>query len=103
MKKAVLGWDWYDDDRFMPVPDGVITEEIWDAVLQDVIEHGYLFTGEDQQEEPYCCPVMDDYRIARFSRRGFAHLMAEAHGETGEYDYARYMEGFSIKEKYKEH
>lgn len=99
MKKRVIGWDWYDEDRFLPVKDGVITEEVWDAVLRDVKEHGYLFTGEDQQEEPYCCPVMNDYRIARFSRRGFARIMALAHGETGEYDYAGYMEREFIAEK----
>lgn len=99
--KSVIGWSWYDGDRFVGLPDDGFTLQVWNAVLSDVKENGYLFAGEDQQEFPNCCPVLDDYRIARFTRRGFARLMAEAHGETGDYDYARYMESSSIKEESK--
>ena len=99
MTKKVIGWDWYDGDDFTGLKHDDFTDEVWDAVLTDVKKHGYLFTGEDQQETPYCCPVLNNYRIARFSRRGFARIMAQANGEMGDYDYARYMEREFIAEK----
>ncbi|MBR1747335.1 MAG: hypothetical protein IJ735_03900 [Clostridia bacterium] len=101
MTRRVIGWSWYDGDDFIGLPDKDFTDEVWDAVLADVKSHGYLFTGEDQQERENCCPVLDDYRMARFSRRGFAHIMAEAHGKTGDYDYALYTESCFIEESEK--
>ena len=100
-KRKVIGWSTYDYDDFRGLGHDDYTDEVWDAVLQDVVEHGYLFCGEDMQEKRNCCPVLDDYRIARFSRRGFAAIMAEAHGELEYYDYAGYMESCSIDDEEK--
>ena len=100
-QRTVIGWSTYDNNDFLGVRHDDFTDEVWDAVKRDVEDHGYLFCGEDLQERSNCCPVLDDYRMARFSRRGFAALMADAHGETGDYDYARYMESFSIRESAK--
>lgn len=96
----VIGWttgDWYKyfyNDE--PLPD-----EAYQAVVDDIREHGYLFTGEDYQDSNYCTPVFNNYRMGNFSRRGFGGMMAEAHGHTDQYAYALYTDGWSIKEKKK--
>ncbi len=101
MEYKVIGWSTYDDSDFRDLPHDGYTPEVFDAVLENVKENGYLFCGEDQQERYNCCPVLNNYRKACYSRRGFAHIMAVAHGEMGDYDYARYMESCSVLSKCK--
>ncbi|MBE5745256.1 MAG: hypothetical protein E7355_03865 [Clostridiales bacterium] len=83
------------DDTY---PDGSISWAAQYAVMDEIREKGYLFSGWQHQEAWAGCPVLNDGKIRRFSQRGFAQVMAEAHGETGVYDYARYMD-FSFSKK----
>ena len=93
MKLKVVGWTCYDFDHF---PQG---EDCWAAhmaVVDDIKQNGYLFSGEDHQERLNCCPVFNDGKVRRFSQRGFASIMAEAHGDVGYMDYALYMFGLKM-------
>ena len=94
MKIKVVGWTCYD---FYDFPEGDNSWAVRMAVVDEIKCNGYLFTGEDHQEGPNCCPVFNDGKLRRFSQRGFADIMAEAHGDTGYMDYAMYM--FGIKQE----
>ena len=95
MKYKVIGWTYFDGDEF---PDGDITFAVRHAIVDDIRKRGYLFSGYDHQEMLCCCPVLNDGKKRSFSQRGFADVMAEAHGECEPYSYARYMMG--IREEY---
>lgn len=85
MKLKVIGWTYYDD------PNYEYFETTWathNAVLQDVINNGYEFTGYHHQEYDYCCPVLNNGKKIIFSQRGFGGLMAKAHGFNKTYDYS---------------
>ncbi len=94
MKLRVVGWTCYDFDDF---ESGENSWAVHMAVVDEIAKHGYLFSGEDHQERNNCCPVFNDGKMRRFSQRGFAHLMAEAHNETDYMAYARYMFGVKLE------
>ena len=93
MKLRVVGWTCYD---FYDFESGENSWAVHMAVVDEIKKHGYLFSGEDHQERLNCCPVFNDGKMRRFSQRGFAHLMAEAHGETDYMAYAGYMFGIKL-------
>ena len=85
MKLKVIGWTYYDD------PNYEYFETTWathNAVLQDVKDNCYLFTGYHHQEYNYCCPVLNNGKKIIFTQRGFGGLMAKAHGYNKTYDYS---------------
>lgn len=90
MKIKVVGWTYYDCYDFQEGDGGWAVRM---AVVDEIKKNGYLFSGWDHQESLYCAPVFNDGKMRRFSQRGFADIMAEAHGETGYMDYASYMFG----------
>ncbi len=96
MKYKVIGWGWYDDPDF---EEGVITEAACDAIIADIAEHGYLFTGHDHQYESTCSPILSDGKRYTFSARAFGGLMARAHGHTQDGAYARYAFDFCSEER----
>lgn len=89
MKYRVIGWTEYDGGE---IPSAEPTPAAVRAILADLREHRYLFTGYDHQESPLCAPVLNDGKKRLFSARHFAALMAEARGERGEMSYARYLQ-----------
>ena len=98
MKLKVIGWTHYDNFDFA---EGDNSWAVRMAIVDEIKTKGYLFSGWDHQESSYCAPVFNDGKMRRFSQRGFADIMAEAHGHTGYMDYATYMfevnEGACIK------
>ncbi len=87
MKLKVIGWTYYDD------PNYIYFETTWatqNAVLEDVIKNGYLFTGYHHQEYDHCCPVLNNGKKIIFSQRGFGGLMAMAQNRHKTYDYSLY-------------
>lgn len=85
MKLKVIGWTHYDD------PNYENDQSAWAsyyAVLKEVSEKGYLFTGYHHQEFDFCCPVLNNGKKVIFSQRGFGGLMALAHGYNKPLDYA---------------
>ncbi len=88
MKYKVIGWTSSDDYSF---EDTEATFAVQAAITDSIKEHGYLFTGYYHQEYSYGAPVLNTGKRVCMSQRGFARLMADAHGDTGVWDYARYM------------
>ena len=71
----VIGWGTYDD-RYRSAE---ITPEVNRAIIEDIRAHGYRFSAWEHQEGCRCAPLMDDMRIARFSREAWASLMVACH------------------------
>ncbi len=68
------------------------------AIIDDIREHNYLFSGYDHQEARYGAPVLNDGRIRNFTRRGFGELMAEAYGYDSLFNYSRFTDRFPVSE-----
>lgn len=96
MKYKVIGWTFSDNYDIENAPLTFATRH---AIVDDIRENNYLFSGFDHQEAWYGCPVLNDGKKRACSQRGFAGIMAEAHGETELYAYSKYM--FAIKEEAK--
>ena len=96
MKYEVIGWTDYDARTADCAP---IDDDAVEAVIADIKEHGYLFSGYHHQEYPNCVPVLSDGFCRLFSRRNFAAVMAKAHGYTDDMAYVFFMEDFSIREE----
>ncbi len=90
MKLRVIGWANYD---YCKLKRGRSSWAVRMAVIDEIIKNNYLFSGEDHQEGYACAPVLNDGKVYIFSQRGFADMMAEAHGYTGLWDYAGFMFG----------
>ncbi len=87
MKLKVVGWTYDCDMRFGDVDCDYAARA---AIIADIREHGYLFTGEQHQEESLGVPVMNDGSKRSFSQRGWGDLMAEAYDEEEPNSYAKY-------------
>lgn len=87
MKLKVIGWVWYEDNAY---PGGERDYAAYNAVVDDVRERGYCFTGYHHQEEFDCAPVLNDGKVRRFSQRGWGGLMADVKGLRGRYAYSVY-------------
>lgn len=86
-KLSVAGWTDYDNEYF---PDCVLTDEVYEAVAQEVRQKGYRFGGNSHQDYSACCPVLSNGCAARFSCRGWGMVIAMAYdlrGQDGQYDY----------------
>ena len=90
MKYKVIGWTFSENYDIENAP---LTFAARHAIVDEIIKNGYLFSGYDHQEAWYGCPVLNDGKKRMCSQRGFAGIMAEAHGETELYSYSRYMFG----------
>lgn len=53
--------------------------EAYAAIVKDVMDHHYLCSGEEYQDDELE-PVLDNYKFVSFTQRGFAQLMADADG-----------------------
>ena len=71
----VIGWATYDD-RYRSAE---ITPEVNHAIIAEIRAHGYRFSAWEHQEGQRCAPLMDDMRLARFSREAWASLMVACH------------------------
>lgn len=87
MKYRVVGWTTYDGPE---VKRADCSEAAMQAILRDIREHHYEFTGWDHQELPLCAPVLNDGCKRLFSQRGFGHVMAWAHGDYSRGGYVNY-------------
>lgn len=87
MKYRVVGWTEYDDTS---VDEADCSEAAYQAILADIREHGYDFSGWDHQESINGAPVLNDGCKRLFSQRGFGGLMAEAHGNRSRMGYSIY-------------
>lgn len=88
MQYKVVGWTEYDASGIQDAP---LTDAAARAIVEDIRAHGYFFSGFDHQERLLGAPVLNDGRRRAVSQRMFAALMAEAHGEQGEYAYSAFL------------
>ncbi len=87
MKYRVVGWTEYDD---VSVDTAPCSESALQAIIKDIAEGGYIFSGWDHQESMNGAPVLNDGKKRLFSQRGFGGVMARAHGDFSRMGYARY-------------
>ena len=86
MKLRVVGWTYYDDDW----PQGIRGWSARHAIIDEIKEKGYFFSGWSHQEGYNCAPVLNDGKIYCYSQRSWGGIMAEAHSFTGRMDYAKF-------------
>ena len=94
MKLKIIGWTYYDNSGY---PDARNSWAVSNCILDEIAKRNYFFTGEHHQESSFCAPVFNNGKVATLSRRGFAALMAEAHGYVRPYDYAMFTEMMFIR------
>ncbi len=90
MKYKVIGWTYYDNNEVLDSGNSIGFAER-NAIIDEIRKHKYLFTGWHHQESwDGVVPILNDGRKRCFSQRGWGGVMAEAYGEMGDFDYARY-------------
>ncbi len=97
MKLRVIGWTYYDDPHF---EEGENSYAARSAIIADIKEHGYDFTGWHHEESDRGAPVLNDGKIRRYSQRGWGGLMADVYGEVDPFAYSRHA--FCFRESYDE-
>ncbi len=93
MKYRVVGWTEYENDT---VEDGPLTDAADAAIIDEIREKGYCFTGENHQYRLLCTPVLNDGKKRCYGQRAFGRVMATAHGYNGKTDYALFA--FSLSD-----
>ncbi len=87
MKYKVIGWTEYDNFEVQAAP---CSESALQAIIADIKQNGYVFTGYDHQESMNGAPVLNDGKKRLFSQRSFGGVMARAHGDFSRMGYAYY-------------
>lgn len=87
MKYKVIGWTYYENEEFEPV---YCSEAGMEAIIDDIREHGYEFSGRNHQGHDSGAPVLNDGKKRCFTQRAFGRLMARAHGDYSYYGYCSY-------------
>lgn len=90
-KLTVVGWVDYDNSYFPEAPTH--TQEMFDAVVEEVKEHGYLFGGDSHQDRSNCCPVLSNGCKMCFSWRGWGAVIGAAYRKGKAHKY-EYMDGY---------
>lgn len=96
MKYRVIGW--INQDATFP-PDAEQTFAERNAVIDEIRRQKYVFSGEEHQDCPFCVPVLNNGKKFSCSRRGWGELMAEAHGYTDPFGYARFTDRRDCKSR----
>ena len=90
MKYKVIGWTYYENYEILDSNKTIGFAER-NAIIDEIRKHKYLFSGWHHQESwDGVVPILNDGRKRCFSQRGWGGVMAEAYGEMGDFDYARY-------------
>lgn len=56
-----------------------ICDDCYKAVVECIRENGYHFNGNDHQNAPWGCPIIDNKYIVCLSMRSWGGIMAEAY------------------------
>lgn len=89
----VIGWIDYDNFNFGTCEE---TDEIIDAVIKDILTHGYKFGGDDHENMLNCCPLLSNGKALRLSWRSWGYIMAKAYNlktQDGSYNYILWYMG----------
>lgn len=74
----VVGWTWWNDPDYIDAP---LTDEVVDAVAQEIRNNGYCFGGDAHQNHSGCVPVLNTGQAVRCSMRVWGTIMARANFE----------------------
>lgn len=85
MKYRVIGWTSYENQQ---IPEGEYSLAKDNAIIKDLREHGYVFTGMHHESHPYCAPVLNTGEKILLSQRGFGDTMSKARQDGTYVDYA---------------
>ncbi len=96
MKFKVIGWCDFDDTEIPATRE--CERSAYHAIIDEVKEKGYCFSGYAHQEMRNGVPVMNDGKKRIFSRRGWGSLMAEARDGKHYMDFTLYAEAFATEE-----
>lgn len=72
----VVGWTWWSDCDYEDAP---LTDDVIDAVADEIREHDYSFGGDSHQNKSGCVPVLNTAQAVRCSMREWGGIMAIAH------------------------
>lgn len=72
----VVGWTWWDNFDYENAP---LTDDVIDAVAEEIREHGYSFGGDSHQNKDGCVPLLNTAQAVRCSMREWGGIMAIAY------------------------
>ena len=93
----VTGWTDWENDKYETMPSFYIEgknitaeqfEEAWNAVVEEIKNKGYKFSGTYHQNGDFGCPVIDDEYVFCVSMRNWGQVMVEAHNIPDEDGFA---------------
>ena len=94
-KRKVIGWAYsVDDFTETDVNNDKDYKDKIAALINDVAEHGYLFTGDVID----LIPIFDDRTYLTLSSRGWGDLLALSHGEADDLAYSMYA--YTLKDPF---
>lgn len=96
----VVGWASYDDAYpNKSVPQDEVMNMV-SAVIQNIAENGYCFSGQEHQNGLTGMPVFADGTAFRASMRSWGLIMASAHSdEENQYNYMDFYMYSALEEK----
>jgi len=74
----VTGWTAWDNKKYKDVPNKYF-KRAFDAVVKEIKEKGYKFSGTEHQEAPNGMPIIDDRYAFRCSCRMWGEIMSESY------------------------
>ncbi len=90
MKYKVIGWTNYEDTTY-PAFEAKDYETLCGvriALIEEILEHDYAFSGEDHHYVKGCVPVLNTGEVILMGQRGWGSVMAQAYGENNDDGYA---------------
>ena len=75
----VTDWTDWDNEKYEELPNKM-SKEAFDAVVDEVREKGYKFSGYTHQQNRLGCPILDNKYRYNVSCRMWGDIMAHAYG-----------------------
>ena len=100
MSSKVTGWTHWNDEKFEEPSTSNEWVSFRKAVIQEIKNKGYKFSGYYHQQGDFGVPVIDDKYALEFSMRTWGKIMAEALGHCGDMDYVEWAWDAPEKEIY---
>ncbi len=72
----VVGWTWWDNFDYENAP---LSDDVIDAVVEEIKAHGYSFGGDSHQNKDGCVPLLNTAQAVRCSMREWGGIMAIAY------------------------
>ena len=83
----VTGWTHWDNDDYERDLDSLSMDtylDIEEAVIKEIKDKGYKFSGQYHQHGEYGCPIVDNEYVYQVSMRKWGGIIARAHSLPNE-------------------